>query len=116
MKRNGGFELVEMLIWFVFLSIISSVVALTILGVGRCDRDPTNEGCDQTTKKEQSSIADKFDRTKTVPVDTTFNPVDVQPTVEQICGDIQNQEAKSNCEEAFDRDKNIQDCISRYLN
>jgi len=118
--KNKGFTLIELLVVTAIIGILASIL-ISSLRSAVCKKDPTHEGCDiveqiEQISKEESSVADKFDRSKTTSIDTTFNPEEVEPTVEQMCGDIPDMENQRACEEEYERNKNLQDCINRYAN
>lgn len=117
MKKNKGMMGLGELIIIFFLIIILMIVVITSLVKAK------KEAVVQTKQTTSSSVIDKFKRLSPLAAETgqpALGAVEdwqgAEPTIEQACGDIPNQEAKSSCEEAFENDKNIKDCIQRYTN
>lgn len=127
MKRNRGFELLEILI-VIGLTFGLATVILASINNARCKTDPTleeicNNDKEEVTKPATSSIADKFKKLDSMAAETgqpAFKAVETSDygpvTIQQACGDIPNQEAKNTCEENFTRGMNVQNCIDRYSN
>lgn len=67
---------------------------------------------EEVVKTETSSKASKFSRLDQAAV--AFKPEEVEPTMEQSCEGIDNEEAKGQCENAYRNDRGIEECIKRY--
>jgi prepilin-type N-terminal cleavage/methylation domain-containing protein len=125
--KNKGFTLIELLVVIAIIGVLTSVV-LSSLANTRCKKDPTHKGCPVEEKinqiiKEESAIADKFDRTKKVVQDIPIGIEEYEanlsePTIDDACGGIPPSETQAyrECSDSFRRNQNLQDCINRYSN
>ena len=111
--KNKGFTLVEFILVIAIIGILASSVLFFLTKAQNKKAE---------VEKTVSTQASKFDRVASFAKDTgqpalgAIEDLGVEPTKEQECGSIPNQDAKSSCEKEYDRTKNIQDCITRYSN
>jgi competence protein ComGC len=113
--KNNGFTWLERITVLLIIAILVTIVVGSLM---RAKKEVV-----QNKQTTSSSIIDKFNRLAPLAAETGKPAMGAlkdwqgaEPTIEQACGDIPNLEAKSSCEKAFNNDKNIQDCISRYSN